>query len=476
MDTTHRRELPGGRLGRAAWPREANRRLRMGARWLSLTLLALALAVAVAVLTLHPPTGHVKQLAFYLALAGAGSLALGEAALWGAGALRIGGIRLQLALPALLTALVIGFTVVALAQAMFISPEDSTLLLVFLGFAVLVALTLAGSLANEMARAIGRVETGARRIAQGDYAFRVPESDAAGNAEELAQLARWFNAMAANVEEAFAQRERAEADRRAVLAALSHDLRTPLASVRAMIEAIDDGVAADEVTVRRYQKAIRAEVRRLSLLIDELFDLSRLEAGALVLQPERLGIEDLLSDALESFGGQAEQGALRLVGQVAEGLPPVAIDPRQIGRTLANLVSNALRYTPADGAIVLRAEPQVRPDGRAEVQVQVLDSGAGISAADLPHIFERTYRGDTSRARHDRWAEQLGCGSGAGLGLAIARGIVELHGGRIWAVSPLPDDLRAHVQPLVGAGTNAFAGTALCFTLPAAKTAYPSRR
>src|SRR5512146_1504010 len=367
MDTIHRRALPGGRLGWAVWPREASRGLRMGARWLSLTLLALALAVTVAVLMLHPPAGHVKQLALYLALAGGGALALGEAALWAAGALRIGGIRLQLALPALLTALVIGFTVIALAQAMFISPADSTLLLVFLGFAVLVALTLAGSLADEMARAIGRIETGARRIAQGDYAFRVPESAVANNAEELAQLARWFNAMAANVEEAFAQRERAEADRRAMLAALSHDLRTPLASVRAMIEAIDDGVASDEVTVRRYQKAIRAEVRRLSLLIDELFDLSRLETGALVLQTERLGIEDLLSDALESFGGQAEQGALRLVGQVAEGLPPVAIDPRQIGRTLANLVSNALRYTPAGGAVVLRAEPRLGSDGRAEV-------------------------------------------------------------------------------------------------------------
>lgn len=448
-----------------AWPGgETERRLRTGARWLSFTLVAVTLAVAAAVLILHAPAGHIKELAIALAVAGAGALLLGEVVLRTARIERLGGVWLKLAIPPLLTAAVIALSVLALANAMFISPQDTTLLLVFLGFAVLVALMLAGTLAAEIARSIARVETGARRIAQGDYAFRVADDNT--DARELRQLARWFNTMAGSVEEAFAQRERAEVERRRVLAALSHDLRTPLASVRAMIEAIDDGVAADEQTVRRYQRAIRAEVRRLSQLIDDFFDLSRLESGALMLQRERLGIDDVISDALEAFHEQAARAGIRLEGRVDDGLPTVALDPRQIARALANLLQNALRHTAAGGAVIIRVRNQQSTgSGHADLLVQVLDSGSGIAASDLPHIFEHAYRSDASRSRQVHTARQAECGSGAGLGLTIARGIVELHGGHIWAISPLPDDLRLHVTPMMERA-EPFAGAALCFTLP----------
>ncbi|WIG61107.1 MAG: hypothetical protein OJF49_003855 [Ktedonobacterales bacterium] len=445
------------------WPlARSRRRLRIAARWLSLTLLVVVLTVAAFILVLHPPAGHVRDMAFYLALAGLGSLVLGEGALWAASAARFRNIRLQLAIPPVLTALVIACTVIALGQAMFLSSDDTRLLLIFLAFAVFVALALAWSIASEMARSIARLEIAARRIAQGDYGFRVPDDNF--SAAELSRLARWFNAMAANVQEAFAKQHTAESERRQVLAAVSHDLRTPLASIRAMIEAIDDGVATDPATVRRYQHTIRAEVRRLATLMDELFELSRLDSGALKLEYERLGIEDLISDALEAFHEQAAQAGVRLEGSVADGLPPIMIDPRQISRILANLLQNALSATPSGGAIFIRAR-QAQPDA---LLVEVLDTGTGIAPGDLPHIFERTYRGEVSRTRNGANSDEHAPASGAGLGLAIARGIVELHGGRIWAVSPLPTDLRAALIPLLALDRQSepFAGTALCFTLP----------
>jgi len=461
METTQQSPMPSQGPARASAGPAGARRVRLGARWLCVIFLALALALVAAVLILRPPTGHIQELVAYLALSGVVALALGELALWLTDIPRFSSVRLKLALPPTLTALVIGATVVTLTQGMFISIEDSKLLLIFLAFAVIVAVALAGSLAGELGGAIEGVERGARRIAAGDYGFRVAEGGA-GTAEELRELARWFNQMAANVQEAFAERQAAEADRRQVIAAVSHDLRTPLASVRAMIEAVDDGVVRDPETVRRYQGAIRAELARLSLLMDELFELSRLDAGALKLERERMGVEDLLSDALAAFSGQAEQAGVRLDGRAEGDLPPVWIDPRQVYRTLANLLQNALRHTPRGGAILLRALPA--PEGHGGVLVEVIDSGESVPDRDLPHIFERAYRGEAARTRQESG------GTGAGLGLAIARGIVEMHGGRIWAVSPLPADLRAMICD--GASGPDSPGAQFSFTLPAAP---PSR-
>jgi signal transduction histidine kinase len=469
MATTRRARPAAHVYARSLWRIAARggaeRAIRTAARWLGLTVLAVALAGAATALILRPPASHVAQIALDLALAGIAAQALGEVALRAAGTTRISSVRARLAIPPLLTALVIALTVLALAHAMFISPDDSLLLLIFLSFAVIVALVVAGSLAAEIARSIARLETGAQRIAAGDYAFRLPDRDAAG-ADELSRLARWFNAMAANVEQAFARRDRAEADRRQMLAALSHDLRTPITSIRAMIESIDDGVTTDDATVRRYQRAIHMEVRRLGLLLDELYELSRLESGAALPVRERIGIDDLVSDTLEAFHEQAERRTVQLHGQVEANLPPVAIDTRQVARVLANLVQNALRYTPAGGAALVRAELYRDPAGADAILVQVADSGPGIPAADLDRVFEPTYRGDTSRVRASDCPDALEDGSGAGLGLAIARGIVALHGGRIWAESPLPPDLRTQLLPLVADANSPFPGTVLSFTLP----------
>ncbi|MBI2910898.1 MAG: hypothetical protein HYY05_02060, partial [Chloroflexi bacterium] len=161
------------------------------------------------------------------------------------------------------------------------------------------------------------------------------------------------------------------------------------------------------------------EVRHLSLLIDDLFELARIDAGLLELQLERVSLEDLISDTLESMSAQARQHGLSLTGQVPEAVPPVAMDARRIQRVLFNLVQNALRHTPADGTVFVRAL-----DAGSEVHVEVADTGEGIPAEELPRIFERFYQVD--RARHR---------GGSGLGLSIARAIVEAHGGHIWAAS-----------------------------------------
>jgi signal transduction histidine kinase len=461
--------------GIGAESRPATRRIRIGARWLGLTALAVALTGLALTVTMRPSASDAVQIAIYLVVSGIVSIALGQGALWLADAARVGGVWLRLLLPSGVTTLVIAFNVILISRLMFIASEDAQILLGFLLFGVALALMLSFSIANEMTRAITRIATGARRIAAGDYGYRIAE-EASGGAEELARLARWFNQMALSVQRAFEQRQLAEDERRQVVAAVSHDLRTPLASVRAMIEAIDDGVVTDEATVRRYQHTIHAEVRRLSALMDDFFELSRLESGAFTLRRERVTLDDLLSDALESMQSQAERKGVRLEGRVDGTLPLVAVDARQLHRALTNLLQNALRYTSAGETILLHASASADAAGARWARIAVVDSGAGIAPGDLPHIFERTYRGEVSRARPaasaagatgDAAAHSHDTPIGAGLGLTITRGLIEAHGGSISACSPLPADLRALVAPLRAANQTPFQGTALTFTLPA---------
>lgn len=434
--------------------------LRLSLCWAALVVLLLLLTLTILIVKMKPTVSDATHLALYLALSGGVALALGQLGLWLANVTRLGGFRFKLAIPSLLTALIIAFSVVSISRLMFISVEDSELVLAFLAFGVPIALVMAWSIAGEETRAIARIEAGARRISNGDYGWRIAEAEAGGTAE-IARLARWFNTMADSVQSAFQRRDSAEAERRQIIAALSHDLRTPLASVRAMIEAIDDGVVTDPATIQRYQRAIRSEVGHLSALMDELFELSRLESGALPLQLEHVALEDILSDALEAQREHAEQANIRLVGYAEPDLPRIALDVRQIQRVINNLLQNALRYTPAHGAILLHAAPY-RTDGRLSgIVVQTIDTGEGIAAHDLPHIFERTYRGEASRRRAS-FGENTPVR--AGLGLAIAQHLVEAHGGSICAVSPLDGEATARLSEH-GITTMA-TGAVLRFTLP----------
>jgi signal transduction histidine kinase len=213
-------------------------------------------------------------------------------------------------------------------------------------------------------------------------------------------------------------RERAlEASRRELVAWVSHDLRTPLAGLRAMAEALEDQVVTDPREVSQYHTQIRREVDRLTLMIDDLFELSRIHAGALRLSRRMVGLEDLVAEVVASAEPVARSKGVRLTGAAVRGMP-VFIDTAEMGRALRNLVTNAIRHTPSDGVVDVLAEMQ---GGMACVSVS--DACGGIPPEDLPRVFDVAFRGESARTP--------GPQEGAGLGLSIARGIVEAHSGQI---------------------------------------------
>ena len=328
---------------------------------------------------------------------------------------RLGGVRGHLVGAGLVGSLLLLGMVLAGARAMFISEHDRSVLLTMLLFASLLAVGFSLYGAAPLARRVDQLRRGTARLAGGDLDAKVLVE----GRDELAKLAEDFNRMAQDLAEAAAREREAERARRDLIAAVSHDLRTPLASTRALIEAVSDGVVEDPGTQARYLASARSELEKLGRLVDDLFELSRIDAGALRLNLEEASLRDLISDTLSGFRHQAESKGVRLVGEVSDGVDPVLANPPRLQRVLYNLVSNALRHTPADGTIVLRAEPQ-----ETLVRVEVSDTGEGIMPEDLPRVFERSFRGERSRTR-------VGTGDSAGLGLAIARGLIEAHGGEI---------------------------------------------
>ena len=213
-------------------------------------------------------------------------------------------------------------------------------------------------------------------------------------------------------------RERAlEASRRELVAWVSHDLRTPLAGLRAMAEALEDQVVIDPREVSQYHTQIRREVDRLTVMIDDLFELSRIHAGALRLSKRMVGLEDLVAEVVASAEPVARHKGVRLSGAAVRGMP-VLVDTAEMGRALRNLVTNAIRHTPSDGGVDVLAEVQ---SGMACVSVS--DACGGIPPGDLPRVFDVAFRGESARTP--------GPQEGAGLGLSIARGIVEAHSGQI---------------------------------------------
>jgi signal transduction histidine kinase len=405
-------ELPGAaptrRLASPTLPR-----LVAGLLVVALGCLAVA---GLMLLALRPPAAEVLLLTLYLVVSGGVSLAVGYGGIALLSRSGLGGLRLRFAFGQVLVIVVAFINVVATALLMFISEHDLALLGLLLFFAGLMALFFALALADSIADGVRAVARAAGRMAAGDLAARAEVA----SRDEVGALAIAFNTMAARLEAAAERQRDAEASRRYLVAAVSHDLRTPLASIRAMVEAINDGVVSDRETVGRYVQTIAGEVQRLSGLINDLFELSQLDAGALELRFERGSLHDLISDTLRSFGAQAAQGGVQLAGSVDPALPSVRMDPSRLQRVLDNLIGNALRHTPPGGRVQILAERD-----ETAVRVTVRDTGEGIPPAELPRVFTPFYRGDASRPR----------AGGAGLGLTIARGIVELHGGRIWAES-----------------------------------------
>ena len=268
---------------------------------------------------------------------------------------------------------------------------------------------------------IRRLERASATLAAGDFSARAPEDGPA----ELAELGRAFNDMAGKLERLFDAR-------RQLVAWASHDLRTPLASLQAMLEAVEDGV----VDADHYVPAMRQQVRALASLVDDLFELAQIDAGALTLDLSEWPVEPLVRSCLRGLEAEAQARRVQLVCRV-EGDAQVRIAPEKVERVLLNLLTNALRHTPSDGSVAVVVEP-----GASELLVAVEDTGAGLGPGAEERMFERFWRGDAARSPS---------AEGAGLGLAIARGLVEAQGGRIWAEN------------------RAGGGARVAFTLPLAK-------
>jgi histidine kinase len=268
-----------------------------------------------------------------------------------------------------------------------------------------------------------------QRIADGHYDERVemPGGASWDQLDELAQLAISFNQMATKLEQT-------EATRRELIGNVAHELRTPLATITGSMEGLIDGVLPAEAAT--YQGIYR-EADRLQRLVTDLQELSRVEAGAFALNLRPASVAHLVETTVARLGLQFEEKGVALETDVPAGLPPVGADEDRIGQVLLNLVGNALQYTPAGGQVRVSARHQ-----EAEVHVAVADTGVGIAGEHLSLIFTRFYRVDKSRSR---------AGGGSGIGLTIAKHLVEAHGGRMWAESAGPDQ-----------------GSTLTFTLPLA--------
>lgn len=227
---------------------------------------------------------------------------------------------------------------------------------------------------------------------------------------------------------AMEERSRVEIEdaRRQLVAAASHDLRTPLASLRLLVESIDDGVVTGE-TRDRYLGEIRTHVAVLSDLVDDLFELSRIEAGDISWTMHQVELGELIGDTVAAMRAPAEARGVRIAAELPPGHVVAQANAEKVQRVLFNLIQNAIRHTPPDGSVTVRA----RNDG-GDVEVEVADDGEGIPAGDGDRVFEAFYRGDAARGE-----------DGAGLGLAISRAIVEAHGGRIW-LEPGSPGTRVH--------------------------------
>jgi signal transduction histidine kinase len=367
-------------------------------------------STAFASMAFHMPVRDALELAGIAVGAAAGAGLIGTATLM---ALRRRPIGVQVAIVALATVAAIGAGAMAAANAMFISAHDLDTLLVILLAAGTVGALVALILGHRVGAAAKSLGTMARRI--GDGADLGPA--VATGTGEFAALARELEETSGRLQEARARERATEESRRELIAWVSHDLRTPLSGIRAISEALEDGLVADPQTAGRYYRTLRIETERLAHLVDELFELSVIQAGALRLQMERVLLSDLVSDAISAASMSAGAKGVRVEGQVTGSPPELELAPSEVSRVLRNLLDNAIRHTPNDGSVWV--ETGILDDG---AYVSVADECGGIPEADLARVFDMAFRGEPARTPSE---------DGGGLGLAIARGIVEAHHGEI---------------------------------------------
>jgi signal transduction histidine kinase len=303
-------------------------------------------------------------------------------------------------------------TAFAAAELMFVSNHDALMICAIVLAAAVVALRAARVTSADVVREVGALRDTLTAVGAGERDRRV----SAGAATELDELAEAANTMIEQLAGEEARRDAAESARRKLVASISHDLRTPLASLRLMLSALEDELV-DDATRGRYLATMHTHVRALGALVDDLFELSRLEAGDLDWSLSQVELGELVDDAVAAMRADAEAKGVAVAVEL-ESLPrPARADPERLQRVFFNLIQNAIRHTPADGSVKVRAEA-----AGDWVEIEVADTGPGIPPADRDRVFDPWVRG----------ADRADGPDGAGLGLVISRAIVEAHGGRIW--------------------------------------------
>ncbi|MET9851190.1 sensor histidine kinase [Streptomyces ossamyceticus] len=363
--------------------------------------------------------GDTLLIALYAAVGAAAAGLTGAAALR---LLRDRSVALSLAVVAAVTVAAMLAGTMLVSWAMFLSEHDLWVVTMVCSMAAVVSFVVALFLGRSVVRGSRALAEATRAL--GDDGSFVPPTTAL--TAELAQLSRQLAATSARLAASREREQALEASRRELVAWISHDLRTPLAGLQAMTEALEDGMV-DNPHV--YHGRIRTEVGRMSEMVSDLFELSRIQAGVLALTPTRMSVYDLVGDAIAGADALAREHGVRLVGSGVEQVP-VEVDGREMSRVLVNLLVNAIRRTPADGTVAISARREAD-----RVVLAVTDGCGGIAPEDLPRVFDTGWRGTDARTPP----------AGAGLGLAIVRGIVEAHQGRA-AVSNVPGGCRFEVH------------------------------
>lgn len=367
-----------------------------------------------------PPGVAAGELPLVVAVTAGLGLLVALAGVWVMGRLRTKSIGVMMAVVVVVAVAATLVGVVSIITKMIIEGPTKDFVLSVVAVGGLVGLGVAFVLARRVVGESRRLVAAVRRLP-----FVAPQ----GLPAELQTIAN-------TLEEAYAREQALEGARRELVAWVSHDLRTPLAGMRAMAEALEDGVVTDPETVARYHRQIKLEVERLSGMVDDLFELSRIHAGALRLSRSRVGLADLVADTLAGAEPLARAKGVVLAADASAAVP-VEADAGALGRALGNLVVNAIRHTPSDGTVTLRAAVE-----HGVACVSVADCCGGIPEEDLSRVFEVAFRGEAARTPT--------ADGGAGLGLAIAQGIVEAHDGEIVVVNDGPGCRFEIRLPLVG--------------------------
>ena len=326
---------------------------------------------------------------------------------------RMPGLRRQLAV---LGTIAVGQMLVAiglLVGVMFVSGNDALYASLVAVYAGLLGLWAARTMGGRMLHDVEEVRAGLAAVGAGERDVRI----GVRGRDELARLAGDVEAMVGRLAAEERARAAAETAHRDLLAAVSHDLRTPLTSLRLLAEALQDDLV-EGAQRRDYVDRLGTHVRALAGLVEDLFELSRLQAGEVRWAMENVPLADLLRETVEAMRPAAEARSLAVHAELAGGALSARANPEQIQRVLFNLIQNAIRHTPADGSITVRARP-----ASDAVEIEVADSGEGIPEEEREKVFQAFFQGTGRESRSD---------GSAGLGLAISRAIVEAHGGRIW--------------------------------------------